>query len=240
MSDPSSSTSTSTPKVALFKKPKVRPTTASRPRQRSPSPDRVTTSAFSDPSAASGSAVVKVHHKVGPNPLIQGTKRLRSTKQEREKHGYSGQDASSDAAGNTSSSAALGGWRAGDTMSGTKRGLEDSQNGFATRGAYWDVENGKDENGGGIHDTDAPPTKRPRLDEDGNLLPDDGMYHGKAGYSSFLKEASNPIPTKMRAGPQKASNNIRTITVTDYQPDVCKDYKGMLPCKLFLHPICPN
>ncbi|KAF2875317.1 hypothetical protein BDV95DRAFT_564806 [Massariosphaeria phaeospora] len=28
-----------------------------------------------------------------------------------------------------------------------------------------------------------------------------------------------------RIGPMKASTNIRTITVTDYTPDVCKDYK---------------
>jgi RING finger protein 113A len=28
-----------------------------------------------------------------------------------------------------------------------------------------------------------------------------------------------------QVGPQKASTNIRTITITDYTPDVCKDYK---------------
>ncbi len=28
-----------------------------------------------------------------------------------------------------------------------------------------------------------------------------------------------------KVGPQKSSSNVRTITVTDYTPDVCKDYK---------------
>ncbi|KAH8724251.1 hypothetical protein GQ44DRAFT_284042 [Phaeosphaeriaceae sp. PMI808] len=35
----------------------------------------------------------------------------------------------------------------------------------------------------------------------------------------------NPDVPARRVGPQKASTNIRTITVTDYTPDVCKDYK---------------
>jgi RING finger protein 113A len=31
-------------------------------------------------------------------------------------------------------------------------------------------------------------------------------------------------PTR-QVGPQKSSSNVRTITITDYTPDVCKDYK---------------
>jgi RING finger protein 113A len=34
-----------------------------------------------------------------------------------------------------------------------------------------------------------------------------------------------PDAPARQVGPQKASTNIRTITVTDYTPDVCKDYK---------------
>ncbi|KAF2248237.1 hypothetical protein BU26DRAFT_519965 [Trematosphaeria pertusa] len=40
---------------------------------------------------------------------------------------------------------------------------------------------------------------------------------------SFVeKDASAP---ERKVGPQKASSNVRTITITDYTPDVCKDYK---------------
>lgn len=34
-----------------------------------------------------------------------------------------------------------------------------------------------------------------------------------------------PDAPSRQVGPQKASTNIRTITITDYTPDVCKDYK---------------
>lgn len=49
-----------------------------------------------------------------------------------------------------------------DTMGGVKRSLgEDGKNGFATRGADWDV----DENGDGVEDVDKRELKRPKLDE---------------------------------------------------------------------------
>lgn len=61
-------------------------------------------------------------------------------------------------------------------------------------------------------------------------LPSDGLYHGAAAYSSHLAPArDSAVSNKMKAGPQKASSNIRQITVIDYQPDVCKDYKGAFP-----------
>lgn len=47
---------------------------------------------------------------------------------------------------------------------------------------------------------------------------DDGLYHGKAGLAHKLPKAFGPI----KGGP----GNVRTITIVDYQPDVCKDYKG--------------
>ena len=37
--------------------------------------------------------------------------------------------------------------------------------------------------------------------------------------------ARNPDAPPKFVGPQKSSSNVRTITVTDYTPDVCKDYK---------------
>ena len=51
----------------------------------------------------------------------------------------------------------------------------------------------------------------------------DNTYKGAAGYTSFIKRSEN-APQK-QTGPLKAPTNIRTITVTDFAPDVCKDYK---------------
>jgi len=56
-------------------------------------------------------------------------------------------------------------------------------------------------------------------DEVGN----DGTYKGAAGYQSFIKR--NPDAPNRTVGPVKAPTNIKTITVTDFAPDVCKDYK---------------
>lgn len=50
----------------------------------------------------------------------------------------------------------------------------------------------------------------------------DGNYKGTANYQSFIKQ--NP-DRQSNVGPQKLNSNVRTITVTDFAPDVCKDYK---------------
>lgn len=49
----------------------------------------------------------------------------------------------------------------------------------------------------------------------------DGTYQGTAKYSTFIQKH----PDARQVGPVKAPTNIRTITVTDFAPDVCKDYK---------------
>ncbi|KAK2766141.1 RNA-splicing factor [Arachnomyces sp. PD_36] len=51
----------------------------------------------------------------------------------------------------------------------------------------------------------------------------DGTYKGAANYQSFIQK--NPNAAQKQVGPMKAPTNIRTITVMDYAPDVCKDYK---------------
>ena len=51
----------------------------------------------------------------------------------------------------------------------------------------------------------------------------DNTYKGSAAYTPFIKRSEN-APQK-HTGPLKAPTNIRTITVTDFAPDVCKDYK---------------
>ncbi|KAK2739458.1 RNA-splicing factor [Myotisia sp. PD_48] len=50
-----------------------------------------------------------------------------------------------------------------------------------------------------------------------------GSYQGASNYQSFIQKRTD-APTK-QVGPIKAPTNIRTITFTDFAPDVCKDYK---------------
>jgi len=71
--------------------------------------------------------------------------------------------------------------------------------------------------------------KRAKVDNDADedLVPDDGKYHGQSGYRNHITK-SKEIPKAMRVGPQKSSSTIRTVTIVDYQPDVCKDYKGKM------------
>ncbi|KIY70628.1 hypothetical protein CYLTODRAFT_441843 [Cylindrobasidium torrendii FP15055 ss-10] len=71
--------------------------------------------------------------------------------------------------------------------------------------------------------------KRLRKEQLANGAPvleeDDGQYHGQAAYRSHLKKSTKETPKAMRQGPQKGSSTIRQVTIVDYQPDVCKDYK---------------
>jgi len=50
----------------------------------------------------------------------------------------------------------------------------------------------------------------------------DGTYKGAANYQSFIHKNPDRLTN---VGPQKLNSNVRTITVTDFAPDVCKDYK---------------
>ena len=70
--------------------------------------------------------------------------------------------------------------------------------------------------------------KRAKLaatDDDDDHRPDDGLYKGQAAYRTHVTK-SKEVPKAMRVGPQKSTSTIRTVTIVDYQPDVCKDYKG--------------
>ena len=69
--------------------------------------------------------------------------------------------------------------------------------------------------------------RKERLDagEEDEEIPDDGKYHGQSAYRTHIKK-NTETPKAMRQGPQRSTNTIRTVTITDYQPDVCKDYKG--------------
>lgn len=66
-------------------------------------------------------------------------------------------------------------------------------------------------------------TTRARPDATPVATGSDGNYRGNSNYSTFI--AKNPNAPTRQVGPLKAPTNIRTITVTDFAPDVCKDYK---------------
>lgn len=53
--------------------------------------------------------------------------------------------------------------------------------------------------------------------------PADGTYKGLANKTTFIDR--NPDAPNRSVGPMKAPTNIRTVTVMDFAPDVCKDYK---------------
>ncbi|POS84584.1 hypothetical protein EPUL_001869 [Erysiphe pulchra] len=50
-----------------------------------------------------------------------------------------------------------------------------------------------------------------------------GLYKGLANQTKFIVRNENA--PKRVVGPIKAPTNLRTVTVTDFAPDVCKDYK---------------
>jgi len=62
------------------------------------------------------------------------------------------------------------------------------------------------------------------LDGEEDDVPEDGQYHGQSAYKKHIKKTTE-TPKSMRVGPQRSTTTIRTVTIVDYQPDVCKDYK---------------
>jgi len=69
----------------------------------------------------------------------------------------------------------------------------------------------------------GPPSENAANKPTDDLAPD-GTYKGSAAYNSFIQK--NPDKSASKAvGPVKAPTNVRAITVTDFAPDVCKDYK---------------
>lgn len=56
-------------------------------------------------------------------------------------------------------------------------------------------------------------------------MTDDGLYRGASAYLPTINKTRETLDKKMKSGPIKATSHVRTITLMDYQPDVCKDYK---------------
>lgn len=163
--------------VPFFKK-KSRPTTS---RKRDTSPTASSSTATSE--------VVIPTRKTAANPLIQGTKRTVSQRDDE----YDDDDRGPDVK-----------WKAsGSTLTAVEREREALK-----------------------AEDEQSLAKKARRDEEDEEREEDGMYHGASSYKTHIKKSQDAIPKAMRVGPQKSTSTIRTVTVMDYQPDVCKDYKG--------------
>lgn len=199
--------------VVTFKKGPSRRPAQSRQRRRSPSPfDPVAEASAS----ASGSSVIRPEKKSLANPLVQGTKRRRTNANNEE-----GEDGVGGGLDEFDYAAEGGLTRKGDEL--------------ATRANDWDLED---------EDRQGKKDKKVRLDEvrhapnpvclrwdsdkpqkDGEIVSDDGLYRGASAYLPTINKTRETLDKKMKSGPIKATSHVRTITLMDYQPDVCKDYK---------------
>ena len=182
--------------VVTFKKGPKRPVTS---RRRSPSPSAT---APADPAAPIGeSSVVRPTKKSFDNPRVQGSKRRRD---------FTADDADVPAGGLEDLD-----YSATDTL--TFKGDQ-----YAFRGNDHDTETYGDI-------THTSEKKRLRLTDDGELESgpsvDDGQYRGLNNYLPTINKTRETLDKKMKSGPIRATASVRTITLVDYQPDVCKDYK---------------
>ncbi len=84
---------------------------------------------------------------------------------------------------------------------------------LATRDSNWDLE--------------SLEKKGITVNEDGDIVQaDDGIYRGQKGYLPTINKTKDQRDSKMKTGPIRATANIRTITLIDYQPDICTPYKN--------------
>lgn len=199
--------------VVTFKKGPSRRPAQSRQRRRSPSPFNPVAEASA---SASGSSVIRPEKKSLANPLVQGTKRRRKNANNEE-----GEDGVGGGLDEFDYAAEGGLTRKGDEL--------------ATRANDWDLED---------EDRQGKKDKKVRLDEvrhalnpvclrwdsdkpqkDGEIVSDDGLYRGASAYLPTINKTRETLDKKMKSGPIKATSHVRTITLMDYQPDVCKDYK---------------
>ncbi|KAL9939599.1 hypothetical protein V8E36_001416 [Tilletia maclaganii] len=189
-----------------------------------------------DAEPARSEVVLKRKAPSGANPLVQRTAGAASLAQKRQRLEY-GDDA--DDGGDDDDCSRIGtvdrfgertihssamrkvgdGSQADLVQSSRDRARED-----ATRGRNWNGADGEEDgDGAGAGKAGA----LSRLSKDDPEAADDGLYRGLSAYKSHAPELRDDgSSSKFRAkGPIKPTANIRTISVVDYQPDVCKDYK---------------
>ncbi|SNX84746.1 related to Pre-mRNA-splicing factor CWC24 [Melanopsichium pennsylvanicum] len=54
----------------------------------------------------------------------------------------------------------------------------------------------------------------------------DGLYRGANSYSSYIATRDDGTSSKLRSrGPIRQTTTVRTTSLMDYQPDICKEYK---------------
>jgi RING finger protein 113A len=196
--------------VPFFKKAKKRPNASAarvKPVERSPPPGSATLGGNSTgpEETITKSEVIRPTQRVRPKILSQGTKRKRDDSAF--ENDPSGEMGSSDLAVGVNFTSSYG-------VSETLANLQSEEHAEFL----------------------ALKSKKARLDA-GEKLSDidgtgaglnDGLYHGEKAYGNVLgKRDETAKPRAQRIGPQRNMNNtIRTVTMIDYQPDVCKDYKG--------------
>ncbi|KAL8407579.1 hypothetical protein RB594_006417 [Gaeumannomyces avenae] len=93
----------------------------------------------------------------------------------------------------------------------------------ATKRSDWFDEDGADDALSAKNLLGSTRARPPPVVSGDSRQPDDGLYRGLANKASFVQK--NPDAPSRTVGPVKAPTNIRTVTVTDFAPDVCKDYK---------------
>merc|ERR1712093_121955 len=214
MAESEASTSTSTPAVPFFKKKskggasKKAGTAAAAPRTKERSTSPASSSTLKrrtrgdedeeDDEEAGGPSVVRLSRKQEYNPLRQGTSAAFNKRR-----------------------------KGGDRQEGDEDEDDDDDEYTA--------------NSIGVQFSDRPANRRPRSPSPGNVLSgnaalskageavvdedeegaNSGLYRGAAAYQAKLPAGSKVYTDGIKA----PSASIRTITLVDYQPDVCKDYK---------------
>lgn len=186
-------------KVPFFRKGKARPTTS---RKRSASPPSGSSVLAASPSSATKTEVVLPVRKATGNILSSGTKRTAAQRRKDE--------ATSDNAGYDYDNSAA---REGPDVKWTSAGSHIH--------AAMEIIAGDE-----AEEMALKRQKKEKQEQKGSddEAPDDGLYRGQKAYRSHIRK-SQDVPKAMRVGPQRSTSTIRTATIVDYQPDVCKDYK---------------
>ncbi|KAG8977417.1 RNA-splicing factor [Tulasnella sp. 425] len=209
MADASTSTE---PLVPFFKKrTKGKPSTT-RVRDTSPSATAGPSSSSTTAGAGAASSEVVVPTKKATSSLfVQGTSKKRK-------------------AGGTTANAASD--DDDDGAGGSRRRGNDLDVKWSSLGSKARLEAGMELAAEDALEIEEELRRKRRRDENDGYDPDEeenkaknGEYKGQKGYQTLIRKKEE-VPKAARVGPQRSNNStIRTVTLVDYQPDVCKDYK---------------
>ncbi|SPO26231.1 probable Pre-mRNA-splicing factor CWC24 [Ustilago trichophora] len=148
----------------------------------------------------SSSLVIKKKKRTNHNPLVQST----GSVLRRSKLGGDSDDDESYKLDEESST----------RSSGTTRTINDSLQKIrndATKHSDWDLDTASSTS------KDATPSTSSNAD---------GLYRGSKSYTSYITARDDGTSSKMRSrGPIRQTTTVRTTSLMDYQPDICKDYK---------------